>query len=228
MGSFSGSRSVLMSLGMLALLVLSSCGNPAGPKAGDAEPTYPARTPTTIWWEPDATGYTRFYTDDSALVTTLGLTELHWMGPDEALLGSRALRAKVKKNSGDPTMGYGLLFDFVDSNNYFFIALDTMQYYKIGRIHGGSYASVVEWRQSGALYAGLGVANTVEIDFDPTKNKDRYALLVNGSPEATFDDPYPAPAGSTATCESGFFAGISSVEDFPANPVDVRFQRIIP
>ncbi len=210
--------------GVLCLAVslwLFSCTNPS---TGSGNNDSPPSTYQTLAWQNDGAGYIQYYTDDPANIQSQGYSEWHYYDPSQTPMSS--VEVKAKKISGDPTMSFGVIFCVQDVSNFLTVDIDTQGYYQVGKVVAGTYVSIIPWTLAGALFSGYNVSNTITVTYDSTSsmfslyfNKD-----FNPTPVATFTDPGAPLLGG----RSGFIIGVSSTENFPADPVDIRFNRILP
>jgi hypothetical protein len=175
----------------------------------------------TIFWEPDANGYTQFYTNDSRYLGVDGWTFWKW---DDSVTQTpmQHVETQVKKISGSSGMGYGVIFCFQDSNNFFMLAIDTHQNYMIGKVVAGALTGIVDWSLSSNLNPGYDIINKVKVQKTGTHT---FTFYFNDQQEDTFTDSNtPFFTGG----KYGVVVSISPNEDFPDTPVDVRFKQLAP
>lgn len=131
--------------------------------------------------------------------------------------------ATVKKMSGSINYGYGIVFCFKDSNNFYRLLINEAGYYSLYALVGGNSSAVIPWSTtpSANLTNGFGVDNVISVTQQSPGN---FSLNFNGNQETLFSDSNFI--GGT----SGFAASIDvqSNENFPNIPVDVRFKFSLP
>ena len=196
----------------------SSGGSSGGTAPPDTPPAYTGKV-TTITWQPDLAGFTQFFTNDSTYIRTNGWSEWTWGAATQQPMS--ALETQVKKISGDPTMGLGVTFCVQDAGNFYVVYADVTGWYSIGKVVAGSYTSIQAWTNANTggtvLYQGYGYVNDILVNSNSSTHQ--FAVSFNGIQTATFTD------SSFSGGAFGFVVGISANEDFPTQPVDVRFLQ---
>jgi hypothetical protein len=174
---------------------------------------------STIQFSPDGQGWIQFKTNDTANYG-YGYFE-HYTASYGAV---SEVTATVLKNSGSATAGFGVVFCFVDSNNFYRALVSEDGYYIVSQKTGGSYSTLQSWTQSPNVHTGYGVQNTIKVSY----STNLYSVFINDltTPVFTF-----APSQSNGTAGSaGFYAGIgsSASDNFPGTPADFRFKMTAP
>ena len=209
---------VRISVFLISVLLFIGCETPISDSAGPEVVTSPYET---ISWQDDGTGYIRWYTNDPQYISDIGYSEWEFYDPVQTPMTS--VEVEVKKVSGDPYMGYGIVFCLQDGTNYLTVNIDTLGFYRIAKYSNGSSTDIVSWMSSDYLFQGYGVKNTIQVDYNSTNAQ--FTLSFNGSSATTFKDTSATPFSDG---RSGFLIGVSDTENFPDEPVDVRFRRLQP
>ena len=82
---------------------------------------------------------------------------------------------------------FGVIFRYVDENNYYYYSISTDGYYSLNRYVDGEWDTLVEWTQSDQIMTGDGSANWIGV----FAVGDRITLLVNGTIlETVYDDTF--------------------------------------
>lgn len=166
---------------------------------------------TTVLWKEDADGFVQFSTNDP---TSCGCSFLAWHDPYCDPMGT--LEVDVKKMSGNPWAGFGLLFCLQDLQNFYGLVIDTEGDYAVFERNYGSWSTLIDWTYSDTLRTGFGAVNSLRID----RSGGTFTLSFNGTAAGSFAD---------ASLSKGYWGPFVDVypdeyEDFPDTPVDVRFQ----
>jgi hypothetical protein len=201
---------LMMAFCVLLAAVLTSCGGDGGGS--------PASTGQTIKWQLDGNGFVKFFTNDPQWI---GYTFWDtYTQTNEAQMTT--VTATVVKQSGSPTSGYGILFCYQDTNNFYRLLIDANGGYCVYAKVGGTYTAIIPWTQAGTalLNSGFGVANEITVTQQSLNN---FSISFNGTQETAFGD-----ANFTGG-RSGFCICISPTsESFPAIPEDARFKLTSP
>jgi hypothetical protein len=182
------------------ILLLSTC-------RASIEPTQ------TILWEQDREGFVQFSTNDAQY---LGSSFTAVYGVIQDPLG--AVSAEVQKNSGNPMGGFGLVFCYQDADNYYLLCIDVQGFYAVYRRASGWWSTMANWQYCGALNKGHGAVNTLGVSYH--RQDSTFSIFVNDSLATTFQDTRFSGGkyGYSVDVLSGGY------EQFPENPVDVRFK----
>jgi hypothetical protein len=189
-------------VGLIGLLSLGSC---------DSNGT-PVRT---IRWEPDGQRFIQFYTNDEE-----NLNYVFWsarnVGQD---LAAGAVEITIKKLSGDPSWGFGMIFDYQDEENFGRVLITRNGSYQVARKETGNYTYLQNFTSSSAVETAPGTENVIRVSY----TNPNLSVVINGTP--VFTGNYGTLLGGTA---AGAIAGVSPQELFPEVPVDVRYKMNLP
>ena len=132
-----------------ACLFLFSCGG-----GSDAVSSAPSTSIQTIKWQLDNNGYVQFFTSD-AQYYGYGFWNTYTQTNETQMT---TVTATVKKESGCPQSGYGIVFCYQDNNNYYRLLIDTAGHYTVQAKVGGTSSVIIPWMapQSAIIY-GVGV-----------------------------------------------------------------------
>jgi hypothetical protein len=190
-------------------LFLSSC---SGSHSGSDPVTQPVETRTFI---SDNNGSIQYYTNDQTKMDCghYNIYSSSFVSP------MSTVEIKLKKVSGSTSGGYGIVFCSADPNNYYRILAVTSGYYQITKKVAGTYSLLVDWTHTSWWIDGHNVNNTIKVTKSGADSFDFYVNnnLVTTVTDTTFDDG-----------AAGFYAWASVSENFPATPLDVRFQMMQP
>jgi hypothetical protein len=132
---------------------------------------------------------------------------------------------KVKKNSGNDSYGYGMVFcvDDTDRENIsyyrFFITVNGR--YTIQKRVGDTWATApLSWRDSSSINTGFNVYNTLKVERTNNANDASFRIFINDNLAATFNDSSPINGNKIGLVVS---VNTMEMEQFPYIPVDVRF-----
>jgi hypothetical protein len=163
----------------------------------------------------DGNGSIQYYTNDQARMNH-GYYHIY---SSSLATPMTTVEVKVKKMSGDPHAGYGIVFCSADVNNFYRIVVTISGYYQIARKEAGTYSVLVDWTHTNWLTGVYDIDDTLTV----TKSgADSFDLYINNNYVTTFTDA-TFDGGS-----AGFYASVSPNEDFPTTAVDVRFQMLQP
>jgi hypothetical protein len=174
-------------------------------------------TAQTYTWQLDGNGFLQFITSDPQ--------DYNW-GRWSYLSGSNqtqmsTVTATIKKQSGSAGSGYGIIFCYQDTNNFYRLLIETHGYFILSRKVGGVYTTIIPWTISANLDTGYGVENVVSVVQTSLYN---FSIFFNGVQERTFTD-YSFFGG-----RAGFYASVHDQTDeyFPGLPADIRFRLSMP
>jgi len=180
------------------------------------------QTPQTISWQPDSSGNTQFFTNDSSYLQSSDFSVWTWSSSTEEPMTT--VEADATKLGGDPSMGFGITFCVQDENDFLVLYIDINGYYSVGKVQSGNYTVILPWSDANAsstvLYEGYGYQNDIRVTY--TGSSRSYQIAFNGTNVTSFTD------STWSGGAYGFVTGISSTENFPDYPVDVRFRQIQP
>ncbi len=172
----------------------------------------------TIEWEEDGQGFVQFSTNDAE-----NYEYMFWNRHD---VGSSPgqIDVTMKKVSGSIGGGFGILVGYVDSDNFYLVLISANGGYMVQQISGGTYLTVHDWADSVFINTGLGAVNNIRVDFAAIPGVCRIFINDMANPVNSFS--YSAPADADAAFV--VTVGSSEYENFPAEPVDVRFKMTAP
>ena len=127
------------------------------------------------------------------------------------------ITVEVSKTSGNALGGYGVVF-CIQGNRMLSVLINKDRQYAIGKITGGRYEKLQEWKPSLKLHKG-DIVNNINIK----KDGSQFVLSFNGQEETRFSD---TKEGKLEVGEAGYAVVISPEEEFPQNSVEVRFKKI--
>ncbi len=168
-------------------------------------------------WRDDGTGlgYMQFYTNDPREVSSN-----FWHRNLNSKVPMTSVLTKVKKISGNADYGFGIIFCYQDSDNFYRLLIDTRGYYSVYEKVNGVYGALIDWSFSDNLYTGYNTVNIIKVEH----SSDTFTIYFNDIQENYFIDL------SFASGDTGFFASTGKYyeERFPNIPVDVRFKQLEP
>ena len=171
----------------------------------------------TIEWEPDETGeFRQFSTNDR---TNCGNFYV-WIADSMTTVAE----VELKKMTGYNDAGYGIVFCYQDSDNYYKLLITVEGRYMVNEVRNGVSRDPMlkSWRDGAHLASGWKTVNTVKVVHD---GAGKFDIYFDGVLEDFFSvDPYFSN-GSV-----GYYAVVQSadLEYFPYYPVDVRFKLLQP
>jgi hypothetical protein len=141
---------------------------------------------------------------------------------------SSAYSVSMVRPTGSLKGGYGVVFSerLNDERTHFFVLINAYGEYKIGKRKSWEVYPGIEiirdWTASGYLLDGIN-SNTITVTYDGDANE--YRIFFNADPDGIVvtEDAEIAPAGKI-----GYMAELLACEDFPDNPVEVRFTQVTP
>lgn len=202
-----------MLVGIFMVGALAACGS------GGGSTTDVPVAAQTVKWQPDSTGYAQFMTNDTQWYG-YGMW-LHDSSSHEAQTST--VTATVIKKSGANNSGYGIIFCYQDSDNFYRVLIDTLGHYTVAAKVAGTYTTVIPWSapQTATINAGYNVSNEISVTQTSPHN---FALSFNGVQEVAGVDTNSFTGG-----DAGFYASVSSTaENFPIIPEDIRFKLTSP
>jgi hypothetical protein len=190
---------------LLLILILSTCQTES-PLEADT----PVK-PETIYWDIDSNGYYQFYTDDPA---KYNMSYFKTIQVTNSCVTNISIA--VKRNSGFSAMGNGFYFNYLDDLNYYRILLTVNGSHRVTQRTNGQWSVLADWQQSGNAFTGYGEENIINIRL--INGNIIYSL--NGGQIGSISNSL-LTNGNIRLC--GYVSSISN-EDFPSNPVDVRYK----
>jgi len=136
-----------------------------------------------------------------------------------------ALTAWVSKLSGSPNVGFGVIFGYVDSDNYWEFIISENGWYDVWQKDTGTWYDITGWVQSASVIQGFGETNELQV-----------AYTSNGTGELDFyintDYVDTVSANLVGGALTGFAAEVGNDstgdESFPDTPVFVAFAQDTP
>lgn len=166
-------------------------------------------------WEDDPEGFFQFTTNDPIYYNYIFYTKL-----DESYqLKMTSFEAKVKKLSGYEQGGFGIIFCFQNEDNFYVLLITVRGWYSVYKLQDGVWKEVIPWEWTKHLIEGYNIINSVKVAYSESANI--FTIFLNDTITNTFE-------GNSLT--GGYTGYIASVggpneENFPAAPLDVRFQN---
>jgi hypothetical protein len=167
---------------------------------------------TKAWESKD--GFIQFYTNDSK-----NYGKIFWTAY-ENVNAANTYEIECKKMSGSEDWHYGMIFDVsLDLYTYHRIAITSDGYYSVYSQNGKDDEGTMQksWIRSDKLNTGYDTLNSIKV----TKSGTTYTVFLNDAQVFEFT------SSITGGNRIGYFAIVGSEEDedFPNNPVDVRFRQ---
>lgn len=195
-------------LAAVACFLLISCGG------GGSDSSPSIQSPT---WQLDGNGFVQFITNDSLYYqyNFWSTSNLTYESP------MSTVTATIKKQSGSPNSGYGIIFCERDNDNFYLLMIHTGGRYSVTKRVAGATLGIISLTTSANLHTGFGVENEVSVVQTSPYN---FTVRFNGTQETTFQD-FDFFEG-----RAGFYVYVSDQtrENFPNTPVDVRFKMSSP
>jgi C-terminal processing protease CtpA/Prc len=193
-------------------MLLISCGGGGGS-------SNPPPSVQTIKWQADGSGAVQFLTNDAQYYKYIFWST--YTGTNEAQMTT--VTATVKKQSGSLYGGFGIVFCYQDSNNFYHLLIDSAGHYSVYTKVAGTYYAIIPWTtvSSAHLNSGFGVENVISV---VQQSPNSFSVIFNGIQEVVFS------AGNFTGGVAGFCASVADQagENFPAVPEDIRFKLSSP
>lgn len=196
--------------GFVLLLALAGCGSSGGSTVTATR---------TVAWQSDGRGNVAFSTNDPQYYSS-GI----WAYLNQSYQTQMStVTADLEKVSGAPGAGFGIIFCYQDSNNFYRVLIDAYGHYTVATKVAGTYTTLVPWGPpyGARLNSGNGVQNEISVTETSPHN---FTVSFNGVQETQFSD-----ANFTGG-KAGFYAAVStsSNENFPGVSEDIRFKMLAP
>lgn len=185
---------------------------------------------STVLWEEDGKGYVQYKTNDSNTSGTLQFATVN------GTTGSNSVQVETKKLSGDASGFYGMLFGHQDNDNYYVLVVDydkTDRWYELGKYEGGTYSAIKSYQKATAINNDS--ADSITMRVSRTDGGDGYGngtgditIEFKSGSEASFTTEATVASDAFSLGSKGFVVEITSSENFPDTPVDVRFKMLTP
>jgi hypothetical protein len=180
----------------------------------------------TIAWQPDGKGYLQYCTNDqskSGFGEYFVVSSSYQNSPTTSSGG--AIVVSFNKISGASNNGFGVVFSYQDSNNYYLFELTLDNYYRIYKKVAGTYTAIGDWEPTfynASQYIKNKSVHTIEIDRGISND---YQIKIDNYSVSQFADSSIPNSGY-----SGYYVSIGNSldENFPFTPEDVRFQMAAP
>lgn len=199
----------LLIMAAVTMLVFFGCEDPNLPPPGDTIPV------ESIKWETDGEGFYQYSTNDVADQNkTARLVFSSTIAEDPMT----TVTAEIKKLSGLDYYSFGMIFGWQDWDNFYEMAITNDGWYTIWVQVSDVWTEVIDWTESSFLNIGAGSSNTISV----TYNTPDIDLKINGNDETSI-----APAVFNSG-SAGFMIFIGEDENFPEEPIDVRFKMTSP
>jgi hypothetical protein len=190
-------------------LLLVSCGNSSGSSI----------SVQTNRWQLDGNGFVQLLTNDEQYYGRVFVTDF----TQTRQTRMDTVTAVVKKQSGSLYGGYGIIFCYGDSSNYYRLLIDAAGQYSVYAKINDVDSAIIPWTVTASpnLKTGVGVENVISVRQITLNN---FVIYFNGAQESSFNNT--AFSGGTA----GFAAYVytKDLENFPYTAVDVRFKLTSP
>jgi hypothetical protein len=208
-------RNTVLCLVAVAALVFSACST--GSSSDDDDDDLPDDLPIkTIKWE-TKDGYYQFYTNDADYYEYS-----FWKSFTDESSDFESFTGAAKKVSGAPDYGYGFLFCYVDSTNFYRVLITAEGYYSVRKKLNAVWTTLLDWKTSSNLETGLNVDNIISVVRNSTTNK--FDISFNG----TYTDSFTDSSLSANGIATYVAVGTENDEKFPNTPVDVRIKFTAP
>jgi len=191
-------------------MLLMSCGS-------GSDSSSPSASIQTNKWQLDGNGYVQLLTNDAQYYDYNFWNS--YTQTNETQMTT--VTATVKKQSGSLNGGYGIIFCYQDSNNFYRLLIDADGHYSVVARVGGIYSGIIPWTPSQHLNSGVGVENMIGVSQLSSNN---FSVNLNGTQETLFND------GNFTGGRAGFSASVNvqAAENFPNTPEDMRFKLSSP
>jgi hypothetical protein len=160
-------RTSAIFLGLLLSIFLFSCESSSGVSV--------APDIATLSWVDDGNGFIQYKTNDVAYCGKYYKSSQTFDLSTEEVVG--------KKISGAQGYGYGVIFMYSDSNNYYRLQVLPIGKYAVVEYLNGVLSTLVNWTDSTSINQGLNVSNTIRID----KSGNTYTIFINNNSVVSYD-----------------------------------------
>ncbi|HHT06864.1 MAG TPA: hypothetical protein GXZ97_11480 [Hydrogenispora sp.] len=174
-------------------------------------------------WFAEKDGWVRFYTN-SKEVYGWGF----WAWDDIEENPMKIVETSVKKISGNPDYGYGIVFclrKISEETEFYRLIINTYGYYLVSKkVNVDEWTHDLvdddnEWNYTDKLYKGYNVENKIKVEYDSTTKT--FKIYFNDKYVTSFED-------STFTGgKFGYYASVGQKEEenFPKTPVNILFKQ---
>jgi len=136
---------------------------------------------TTIEWQEDGNDFVQYSTNDPQYYNTAQYLPL----AIEHETPMTTVTATVKKMYGSSVGGFGIVFCYVDENNFYRLLITTEGKYNVWEMENGVWKELVAWKDSTNLNTGMDEENTIGVTQDPLHT---FTVTFNTLPEPIFSD----------------------------------------
>jgi hypothetical protein len=185
----------------------------------------------TVKFKTDGEGYSQFYTDDPS---NADMT-FWYSGNISQSTGTYDVAIDVKKVTGNQNTGFGLIFCVQPSGvgNFLMVQLSLLsKEYMVGKVVGQITQTplIQDWTPCASIKSNLNDINRIEVKYNAGTSK--FDLYINNTYVCNFLDKETVSGTTTIPAYTsgkwGYIAEVSSLDDLPYVPVDVRFKQITP
>jgi len=219
-GEIIGNKYTITDLPLGAYYIWIKAKNTAGTSAFSlpANSGYPIFLEETIAWESDGQGYSQYLTNEKT-----NFESLSWMTFPSTNQSptSVPIIGEVKHISGYGNAGRGIVFNYLDSNNFYRVLINSNLEYKVDKRVAGTFTTLQNWTFSAYLFS------------DPTESTIKIYSIPSGFTVSFGVHATPDFTSSDMTFRggrAGFIAEVGSAaqENFTSIPTDVRIRMISP
>jgi hypothetical protein len=208
---------------LLCMLLYSCTQEPNNGNTITTPPTPSFAGNTSVLFIPNASGSVDFSTNDTQYNSNNGCHL--WCVLENKQPEFKSWDVNCTKFSGKNSAGYGVILGYRDDE--FFgktmlqILINSQKAYTIMEIVENTVTYIVPWNESAFLNEGYNQRNVLRITYNSTQRE--YQLFINSELETSFRDD-TAPFHTYG--QQGYVVVISPQENFPAIPVEVRFEEL--
>jgi len=188
----------------------------------------------TIVWQPDGSGWTQFDTNDPSKMDN----PYTYIVPSWTVSAGGTVKVGIKQNSGSPMVLLGIVFGYVNSNNFWVLCINQAnQTDSVWLYHwNGLLWQFVHAYPDNGIVLGAGVENDVSVTY-ATDGKSLtfydngtqiFPYGVTSGPSLTSTDTAVTKAGGISALAGtgvGFAVLMDSDENFPSTPMNARFKQ---
>jgi hypothetical protein len=214
---------------LLFLSFLYSCPQDQIPPDPPPDPTPGTYDPQTILFEQLKNGEYQFYTNDPAYQGSCGAT--YWKSGSFTETTMSSITVEVRRMGGRAELGYGILFCGQENEpgdgpveNFLALIINSEGEFVMCKKQEdmGFEELGTGWKLSHSLKQGFNVINRIKIEYT---GDNIFSIAFNGADPVIIENrTFPQYTGGSY----GYIASVSAAENFPGNPVDIRFRQIIP
>ncbi len=200
------------------LLLIAGCPLDSSiPNAPSVPPKEDPGNYSTILWEQDSNGDIQFSTNNPG---HKGYAFWAWLTAANQTAFSK-VEAEVTRKSGSINGAQGVVFCLQDESNFYAVLTTANSDYAVFVCDNGNLINRYGWKKSNDLNPGLNSKNTIRVL--KGWKEGVFTIYFNNKEQA-----YSLTDGLFNSGYCGFLAGISTDEQFPQTPADVRFRLVYP